>query len=230
MFVTWPSSHTRRRDRGGLCRKEQAMTSKISRNLLVGVLRPAASRGWISLGSLRLPCALGRGGIRARKREGDGATPLGRFSICRVYYRADRLPRPRAPLPVSPLRPSHGWCDAPSDRNYNRPVTLPYPASAERMWREDGLYDIVVVLDHNQRPRKRAGGSAVFMHIARSDYAPTAGCVALARQDLGRLLARISRATRLVLGSVRRPPAKARTGPRRRLGPAVAGRRARRPQ
>lgn len=144
---------------------------------------------------LRAPCALGRSGIRARKREGDGATPLGVFRLLRVYYRPDRVQRPRTGLPVIRLRPADGWCDAGADRNYNRPVELPYPASCEQMWRSDDVYDIVVVLSHNTRPRKRGAGSAIFMHIARPGYSPTEGCIALSRRDLLAVLARCGRST-----------------------------------
>jgi L,D-peptidoglycan transpeptidase YkuD (ErfK/YbiS/YcfS/YnhG family) len=140
------------------------------------------------LGGLQCPCALGRAGCRARKREGDGATPVGRWPMLRVLYRPDRVPRPRTKLPARPIRESDGWCDAPADRNYNRPVRLPYPASAEAMWRHDGLYDLVVVLDYNVRPRLRGRGSAIFMHVAKPGYAPTEGCIALARPHLLRIL------------------------------------------
>jgi len=105
-----------------------------------------------------------------------------------VLYRADRVSRPLTALPVHALRPGDGWCDASGDRNYNRLVSLPYPASAERMWRDDALYDIVVVLDHNTRPRLRGKGSAVFLHLVREDYAPTEGCIALKSHDLRLLL------------------------------------------
>src|SRR5262249_38999734 len=103
----------------------------------------------------------------------------------------DRVRRPATGLPVRQIRPDDGWCDAPKDGNYNRPVRHPYPASAERLWRTDGLYDVVVVLDHNQRPRVRGGGSAIFMHIAHPRYTPTEGCIALKREHLLRLLSRL---------------------------------------
>jgi L,D-peptidoglycan transpeptidase YkuD (ErfK/YbiS/YcfS/YnhG family) len=89
------------------------------------------------------------------------------------------------------MRRLDGWCDAPGDRNYNRPVRHPYPASAERLWREDELYDVLVVLGHNQRPRLRGGGSAIFMHVARPGYLPTEGCIALERGHLLALLERL---------------------------------------
>ena len=135
-------------------------------------------------------CALGPAGVLAagRKREGDGATPAGRWPMRRVLFRPDRGSAPRTSLPVQPLAPNDGWCDAPDDQNYNRPVKLPYPASAEAMWREDGLYDLVVVLGHNDDPPVPGLGSAIFLHCARPDFAPTQGCVALARSDLETVL------------------------------------------
>ncbi len=149
--------------------------------------------GLLAAGNFRFPCALGRSGCKPLKREGDGATPLGRFKLRRVYFRPDRVARPGSPLPVRPTRSADGWCDAPGDRNYNRPVTHPYPASAERMWRDDQLYDIVVVLGYNDVPRIRGRGSAVFLHVARPDLAPTEGCIALRRADLAKLLPLIGR-------------------------------------
>ncbi len=136
-------------------------------------------------------CALGPAGIRRDKLEGDGATPAGRFPLRRVLYRADRLIRPVTALPCSSLDPADGWCDDPADPSYNRPVRLPYRASAEALWRDDGVYDAIVVLGHNDDPVVPGRGSAVFLHIARPDYAPTAGCVAVARDDLLALLAAV---------------------------------------
>lgn len=157
----------------------------------VTALSAASTRGLVTLGGRDFPCAVGRGGRSARKREGDGAAPAGRWRLMQVLYRPDRVGRPRTGLPVRPIRPCDGWCDAPPDRNYNRPVRHPYPASAERLWREDGLYDVVVVLDYNERPRVRGRGSAIFMHVASPGYEPTAGCIALRRAHLLRLLERL---------------------------------------
>jgi L,D-peptidoglycan transpeptidase YkuD (ErfK/YbiS/YcfS/YnhG family) len=158
---------------------------------------PGAARGLVRLGGLVLPCALGRSGRRVRKREGDGATPVGCWRLTAVLYRPDRVRRPATGLPVRRLSPGDGWCDAPADRNYNRPVRHPYPASAERLWRVDGLYDVVVVLSHNAQPRVRGCGSAVFMHVARPGYAPTEGCIALRREHLLRLLQRLGRGAKV---------------------------------
>jgi len=153
--------------------------------------------GWLHLGAQRWRCALGPAGIRADKREGDGATPAGNFPLRRVLWRADRLAAPQTGLPVAPIGPADGWCDAPADVAYNRPVRLPYPASAERLWRDDAAYDVLVVLGHNDDPPRPGLGSAIFLHVAPADYAPTQGCVALALPDLLALLRHCTGATML---------------------------------
>lgn len=159
----------------------------------VSALSRSQSLGVLRFGPWILPCALGSGGIRSRKREGDGATPLGYWSIEQVFYRNDQVRRPLSRFPAKPIRRHDGWCDAVGDRNYNRPVQHPYPVSAERMWRNDTLYSIVGVLSHNRCPRVQGYGSAVFLHEARDngagEYLPTAGCIALKRRDLQLVLA-----------------------------------------
>jgi L,D-peptidoglycan transpeptidase YkuD (ErfK/YbiS/YcfS/YnhG family) len=154
-----------------------------------------------AFGGHRYRCAIGRSGARADKREGDGATPVGCFAFRRVLYRADRLPAPRTHLPVASITPDDGWCDDPADPLYNKPVQLPYAASHERMWRDDGIYDIVVVIGHNDDPIQPGLGSAVFLHLARADYGPTEGCVALALPDLLDLLRAVGPADRLCVRS-----------------------------
>jgi len=145
--------------------------------------------GFLRWGTRAWRCALGPAGIRSDKREGDGATPAGCFPLRRVLWRADRLARPITELPVSPIAPGDGWCDDPADPAYNQPVRLPHVASAERLWRDDAVYDVVVVLGHNDDPPVPGHGSAIFLHVARPDYPPTQGCVALALPDLLSLLA-----------------------------------------
>ncbi|MGE0725037.1 MAG: L,D-transpeptidase [Alphaproteobacteria bacterium] len=151
--------------------------------------------GRLAAGGRVFRCALGKGGIRADKREGDGATPIGRFTLRRLLFRPDRLARPETGLPVAAIAPEDGWCDDPADPAYNRPVRLPHPARHERMWRDDHLYDLVVVIAHNDDPPVPHAGSAVFVHLARENYGPTEGCVALAREDLLWLLARAGPST-----------------------------------
>lgn len=148
-------------------------------------------------GALR--CALGRTGVRADKREGDGATPVGAFPLRRVLWRPDRLPAPATALPTAPIAPHDGWCDAPDHPDYNRPVRLPFAASHEDLWRADALYDVIVVIGHNDDPPVPGLGSAVFVHVATPDFSPTAGCVALDRDDLLRLLADCRPGDRLVV-------------------------------
>jgi L,D-peptidoglycan transpeptidase YkuD (ErfK/YbiS/YcfS/YnhG family) len=155
------------------------------------------TRGWLTAGIMRIPVALGRSGIRADKREGDGATPRGRFRPLRVWWRADRGLRPRALLPVGRLRPADGWCEDPADRRYNRRFQLADGQAGDRLWRADHLYDLIIELDHNVRPRIARRGSAIFIHVARPGLRPTAGCVALPAAPLRRLLARMSRKTRI---------------------------------
>ncbi|WP_203291077.1 L,D-transpeptidase family protein [Maricaulis parjimensis] len=148
-------------------------------------------KGQMALGARTVRAALGKEGITdaSAKREGDGATPLGRYPLRRVYYRADRVARPETALPVRQIRKDDGWCDAPDDAAYNRPVRLPYKASHEELWREDGLYDLILVLGHNDDPPVPGLGSAIFLHCKRGDYEPTQGCVALDPADVTELLA-----------------------------------------
>jgi L,D-peptidoglycan transpeptidase YkuD (ErfK/YbiS/YcfS/YnhG family) len=162
-------------------------------------LSARSPRGTLRLGHQIWPCAIGRGGRRVLKREGDGASPIGRWPVRSIYYRADRLMRPVSALPVNQLRRDDGWCDAPADRRYNRRVRHPYPASAEHLWRDDHLYDLIVVLGHNDRPRRRGSGSAIFIHAARPGYLPTEGCIALAMPHLKRLVHGLRRGTRIVI-------------------------------
>ena len=176
------------------------MRTSSLRTLLVRAKPGHRSRGWLIAGPLALPVALGRGGIKANKREGDGGTPRGSFRLRRLWWRADRSRRPRTRLPVRPIRTHDGWCEDPRDRHYNQPVRLAADHPGDRLWRTDGLYDFIVELDHNTRPRIAGRGSAVFMHDARPGFGATAGCVALAAPALRRLIHRAGRHTRIVIG------------------------------
>ena len=140
-----------------------------------------------------------RPGITGDKREGDGATPAGSFVLRRVLYRPDREAPPVTALASRPLDPADGWCDAPEDAAYNRPVRLPYRAHAETLWRDDELYDLVVVLGHNDAPVSAGRGSAIFLHLAAPDYRATEGCIALARADLVMVLAAADETSRVII-------------------------------
>lgn len=169
-------------------------------SLLRVTTRPTGrSQGILRAGALTLPVALGRGGIRANKREGDGGTPRGRFRLVRLWWRADRHPRPLTLLPTRRIRPDDGWCEDPADRHYNQPVTVPPGSKADRLARADALYDFIIELDHNTHPRVAGRGSAVFIHAARPGLAPTAGCIALELQTLRRLLVRLGPRSTIVV-------------------------------
>jgi L,D-peptidoglycan transpeptidase YkuD (ErfK/YbiS/YcfS/YnhG family) len=158
-----------------------------------------ASRGQLTWKRHRVPCALGRGGISADKKEGDGATPVGRFPLRRLFYRADRRDRPVTALPLSPITANLGWCDAPDSPAYNRLVRLPCPWRHETLMRRDGLYDLMVVLGHNDAPPEPGAGSAIFLHLAKEGFAPTEGCVALAEKDMLALLVAVSAGDLLIV-------------------------------
>lgn len=157
------------------------------------------SRGWLVAGPLRLQVALGRAGVKANKVEGDGATPRGCFRPLRVWWRADRTPRPRTRLPVRRISLADAWCEDPADRRYNRPIRLSEGAPGDRLCRKDRLYDLIVELDHNTRPRVARRGSAVFIHLARPGFRPTAGCIALRPTDLRKVLERLTRKVRILI-------------------------------
>ena len=157
-------------------------------------------QGWLIADGVAIPVALGRGGILASKREGDGGTPQGVFHPRKLWWRADRHLRPRTFLPVHPIRPEDAWCEDPADRHYNRPIRLTREATGDRLTRKDHLYDFVVEIDHNTRPRVAGRGSAVFLHLARENFGPTAGCVSMTQTAMLHLLRRLGPRTKIVIG------------------------------
>ena len=169
-------------------------------SLLAVRRRPGAhNRGVLIAGRLAFPVVLGRAGIRANKREGDGATPRGLFRLRRLWWRPDRGRKPPTLLPAVRIDRNVAWCEDATDRRYNRPFRRLADEPGDRLWRDDRLYDYIVEIDHNSRPRIAGRGSAVFLHVARPDRSPTAGCVALAAPDLRRLLARLGPDTRILV-------------------------------
>lgn len=189
---------------GAVTRKADPAPKKAGgglQRLLIG--RIAAARpheGRLIAGTLVLRCALGRSGVTRFKREGDGATPAGALALASAWARRGRLPIARLRLPLRFVREDDLWCDDPSSQLYNRPLRAPSRLRHEELWRADRLYDIVGVLDYNIRPRVLGRGSAIFFHIATDDFSPTAGCVALRPRDMARLLPRLARGVRLVVG------------------------------
>jgi L,D-peptidoglycan transpeptidase YkuD (ErfK/YbiS/YcfS/YnhG family) len=175
------------------------MRRKFLRNIEVRALPGRRSRGLMQAGPLTVPVALGRGGIKANKREGDGGTPRGRFRPLRLWWRADRVRHPHTPLPMRRITRKAAWSEDPADRNYNRPVAGSANEPGDRLWRCDALYDLFIEIDHNVRPRVAGRGSAVFIHVARPGFTPTSGCVALRFDDLRRLSQRIGPKTRITI-------------------------------
>ena len=166
-------------------------------------VRPRAGEracGWLVAGPLRMPCALGPAGILRDKREGDGATPAGRFRLLWGYYRPDRRRPPAGGVPLRPMRRDQGWCEDPASGRYNRPVRLPAAEGADRRRRDDALYDLVFVLDHNFTRRCKGRGSAIFFHLARPGLTPTAGCVAISAADMRKLARRLARGAEMWIG------------------------------
>ncbi len=148
----------------------------------------------------RARCALGRCGVADKSAEGDGVTPRGAFPLRRLFYRPDRLQKPATGLAPVALLENQGWCDDPADAAYNTLIYLPCAAGHENMWRDDGLYDVVVEIGYNDSPVVAGKGSAIFIHLAAPDYRPTEGCVALAQGDLLEMLAGCGPGDRLVIG------------------------------
>jgi L,D-peptidoglycan transpeptidase YkuD (ErfK/YbiS/YcfS/YnhG family) len=178
-------------------------TKQCDRPLAAVTIRAAAGdprRGWLTAGGQTIPVALGRGGIIANKREGDGGTPKGTFRPRRLWWRADRHPRPATFLPIRAIRPEDAWCENPHSRHYNRPVRLDRDQGGDRLKRDDHLYDFIVEIDHNTSPRIAGRGSAVFLHLARENFSPTAGCVSMRKSAMLHLLRRLGPQTRIVIG------------------------------
>ncbi|MFO1246883.1 MAG: L,D-transpeptidase family protein [Alphaproteobacteria bacterium] len=155
---------------------------------------------WLDWGAGKRRAAIGPGGIAIKGGEGDGITPCGTFPVREIFYRADRIARPDTALPLRAIQQDDGWCDAPGDANYNRLVKLPYPASAETMWRDDHLYDLVAVLGYNDDPVMPGKGSAIFLHLARPDYSHTHGCVALKQDDVIAAVTQLRPGDQVVIG------------------------------
>lgn len=154
---------------------------------------------WLAAGGLRLPCRIGRGGITHAKREGDGKTPAGTLRILRGFYRNDRRLPPRTTVPMRPSRRTDGWCDAPGHGAYNRLVRLPFAQSHETMMRDDAVYDVVLELDWNHKPRRQGRGSAIFLHLMNTQKGATAGCIAVEARHIDRLMRVLSRRTRIII-------------------------------
>jgi L,D-peptidoglycan transpeptidase YkuD (ErfK/YbiS/YcfS/YnhG family) len=157
-------------------------------NIIVQPKSFSDTTGTLIAGGRRYDCTLGRTGVALEKTEGDGKTPIGTYPLRKLLYRADRLAQPETGLPVEVLAADTGWCEDPNHPDYNKQITLPHPSVHDRMTREDNLYDLTVIIGYNDDPVVAGKGSAIFMHLARPDFTPTAGCVGLRQDDLLQVL------------------------------------------
>jgi len=178
-------------------------TSPRDRPVSAILIRAAAGnprRGWLTAGRQTTPVALGRGGILANKREGDGGTPRGSFRPRQLWWRGDRHSRPLTFLPVRAIVDTDAWCEDPRDRHYNQPIRLGREQGGDRLKRADQLYDFIIEIDHNTRPRIAGRGSAVFLHLARDNFGPTAGCVSMTKAAMLQMLRRMGPRTKIIIG------------------------------
>mgnify|MGYP006266584793 CR=1 FL=1 len=157
------------------------------------------SKARLEGGGLSLHCAIGRGGIIVRKREGDGGTPRAVLKLLNIYIRRDHWPSRSSTFPIKTIRKNHGWCDDVKSSRYNRLVHLPFAASHETLWRDDHLYDIILETNWNSKPAQRGRGSAIFIHLARVGLKPTEGCLALSRKDMKLFLSRLTRQSKIII-------------------------------
>jgi len=156
------------------------------------------SDGTLLWNNKQFHCALGKNGVTQNKKEGDLTTPIGCFHLRKILYRKDRISRPKTFLPVSEIKPNDGWCDDVNSKEfYNRQIKIPSHLSYENLWREDEVYNLIIILGYNDNPPILGKGSAIFMHIARKNYSPTAGCIALSLKDLLLLLQEWKRDTQI---------------------------------
>jgi L,D-peptidoglycan transpeptidase YkuD (ErfK/YbiS/YcfS/YnhG family) len=175
----------------GIVREHQvAQDGKCRMIAPIASLRVDAQAGLMHYGESAFRCAIGKAGVTHDKKEGDGKTPLGLFLLRLLYYRPDRIKLPplHSSFSVTPITPQMGWCDDPSHPRYNLPVNMPFSASHETLWREDGRYDLIIPLGYNDDPIVAGKGSAIFFHLASEDYQSTEGCVAIALHDMLSLL------------------------------------------
>jgi L,D-peptidoglycan transpeptidase YkuD (ErfK/YbiS/YcfS/YnhG family) len=178
--------------------ENRAGASRLTRIIVVRSVRDPR-KGFLKAGAAVFPCALGRSGIKVDKREGDGGTPRAKLPLRRLFFRSDRLPRPASLLPARRIGPRDAWCDDMVDRRYNRLIDRPPGEAEERLARADHLYDIIVELGWNDAPVRRGRGSAIFWHLARPGFTPTAGCVAVEGHVFAKVLPRLARACTLVV-------------------------------
>jgi L,D-peptidoglycan transpeptidase YkuD (ErfK/YbiS/YcfS/YnhG family) len=177
----------------------QLTVSESITHLQVFVKNAGAAHGVLKIGQSYFPCLIGKHGKTFRKREGDGKSPIGRWKIEQLFFRPDKMGRPKTALKCAALKPNHGWCDEASHGQYNKFVKLPFRFNHEKLWRTDKAYNLIATTNHNQRPRIKGVGSAIFWHVINPGAKGTEGCVALSEKNLRTVLSRCSKKTYLII-------------------------------
>ena len=147
----------------------------------------------------KIKCAIGKNGITKNKQEGDLKTPKGIFKLKKIFYRKDRIKFIKTHLKKKYIKKNIGWCDDPSSKYYNREIKFPFKDSAEKLWRKDNIYDLIIIIDYNLNPTIKNKGSGIFLHICKKNYAPTKGCVAINKKSMMNLLLNIKNNTKLII-------------------------------
>jgi L,D-peptidoglycan transpeptidase YkuD (ErfK/YbiS/YcfS/YnhG family) len=153
--------------------------------------------GYLKYKNFKFRCSLGKAGIKKKIKEGDNITPKGIFKIIKIYYRAGRIKKIKTPIQTIKIRKNMGWCDDSKSKHYNKQINLPTNYTHEKLYRDDNIYDLIAVLNYNSKPVIKNKGSAIFIHIARSSYKKTKGCIALKKGDLIRLITQIKKNTKI---------------------------------
>mgnify|MGYP001321026679 CR=1 FL=1 len=149
----------------------------------------------LTYGKYRVKCAIGKRGIGNKKREGDKITPIGKFKIKTILYRKDRISHFKSKINKLSIRNNMGWCDDPKSKKYNKLIKIPFKGSAEKLYRKDNTYDIILVLNYNINPIRKGKGSAIFIHVARKGYKSTLGCIAVSKRSLMKIIKKINKST-----------------------------------
>jgi L,D-peptidoglycan transpeptidase YkuD (ErfK/YbiS/YcfS/YnhG family) len=155
--------------------------------------------GYLKYKDIKFKCALGKSGIGKKRIEGDNITPKGTFKIIKIYYRKDRIKKINSVFKIIEIKKDMGWCDDPESKKYNQLIKLPSKYRHEKLFRNDRIYDLIIVLNYNMSPVIKNKGSAIFIHIAKNNYNKTKGCIALKKKDLIEIVSKIKRDTKIII-------------------------------
>jgi len=149
--------------------------------------------------NFKIKCAIGKNGVTKNKSEGDLKTPKGIFKLKKVFYRRDRIKYFKSPIKKYCIKRNIGWCDDPKSKYYNKEIKFPFNNSAEKFWRKDNIYDLIIIINYNLNPIIKNKGSAIFLHICKKNYSPTKGCVAISKKDMMNLIGNIKKYSKLII-------------------------------